>query len=113
MGAPDRVLTVADERHFFLVRDELDAVHPALADGILLEPLGRNTAAALAYAAIVTEERWPGAVLWAMPADPVIEDEAALADAHDHAADPAEAGWQLASGHRPARPEPASGSQPR
>src|SRR3546814_12679829 len=76
---------------------------------ILLEPLGRNTAAALASAAIVTEERWPGAVLWAMPADHVIEDEAALADALDHAADAAEAGWIVAFGIAPDRPETAFG----
>ena len=44
----DRVITVTTEAHFFPVRDQLGAVDPALTKHILLEPMGRNTAAAVA-----------------------------------------------------------------
>lgn len=107
--APDRLLTVADEDHFFLVQDNLGAIDPGTLNGILLEPHGRNTAAALAYAALVAEERWPGALLWMMPADHVIKDEAALHGAVERARPAAEQGWIVTFGIEPDRPETGFG----
>lgn len=105
----DRILTVADERHFLMLLDEYDEVDPALADGILLEPSGRNTAAALAYAAIIAEERWPDTILWAMPADHVIDNEDRLRRVFKDACAAAEADWIVTFGITPSRPETGFG----
>jgi mannose-1-phosphate guanylyltransferase len=45
---------------------------------ILVEPVRRDTAAALVYAALVVERRWPGSVMVATPSDHFIGDVAAF-----------------------------------
>jgi len=77
----DRVITVTTEAHFFPVRDQLGAVDPALTEHILLEPMGRNTAAAVAVAALRARDIDPDGVLFVAPADHVVKDPAALAAA--------------------------------
>lgn len=48
---------------------------------IVLEPCGRNTAPALALAALVAQQQNDDAEMLVMPADHVIKDEQAFADA--------------------------------
>jgi mannose-1-phosphate guanylyltransferase/mannose-6-phosphate isomerase len=67
-GAP---MVVCNEAHRFLVAEQLRTVG-AEPGGILLEPVGRNTAPAVALAALSQAE--PDAVLLVMPADHVIRD---------------------------------------
>jgi len=50
------------------------------AEAIIAEPEGRNTAAALGYAAVCLLDRDPDAVMGAIPADQHINDEAGFAD---------------------------------
>ena len=66
-GAP-APLVVANEAHRFLVRDQLAELGIAGAR-VLLEPIGRNTAPALALAAQLVAADDPDALLLALPAD--------------------------------------------
>jgi mannose-1-phosphate guanylyltransferase len=63
---PGRIWVVTHERHLRRVRDELPEVPAAQ---ILGEPVGRNTAPALARGAIAVARRDPGAVTLVVPAD--------------------------------------------
>ncbi|MGI9489954.1 MAG: mannose-1-phosphate guanylyltransferase/mannose-6-phosphate isomerase [Geminicoccaceae bacterium] len=106
----DRLITVAAKHQDLLIRRQLEAVDPALASHRLLEPVGRNTAAAIALAALYAEKTFGGeAVLWVCPSDHLIRDEAALSDAVKHAL-PAAAGGDLVTfGIQPTRPETGYG----
>ena len=72
-GQPARAVVVCNEEHRFLVAEQLREVGHVPQD-ILLEPFGRNTAAALTVAALSIVSREPDAVMLAMPADHVIRD---------------------------------------
>ena len=69
-----RQLIVASETHRFLVKECAEAA--SIESTILLEPLGRNTAAAMAVAALSAE---PDALLLFLPADHHIPDAKAFA----------------------------------
>jgi mannose-1-phosphate guanylyltransferase/mannose-6-phosphate isomerase len=78
VGAP---IVVCNESHRFLVAEQLRETSPA-PQSILLEPVGRNTAPAVAVAALAAEmnsqERNTDAVLLVLPADHVIRDAKAF-----------------------------------
>ncbi len=80
-AAAGDVITVTTEAHYLPVRDQLSEVDAAFADNILLEPEGRNTAAAIAVAALHAAARGDDPTLFVAPADHVLRDTAALADA--------------------------------
>lgn len=65
-GLTDDVTVVTDRRYERLVRDQLPGV------GLLLEPMGRNTAAAIALATTALE-RAPEDVMLVLPADAYID----------------------------------------
>lgn len=69
------LLIVGNDVHRFLILDELAEVGAVTAQ-ILLEPVGRNTAPALAVAAHHIKRTNPDALLLAMPADHSITDQA-------------------------------------
>ena len=73
-GAP---IVVGGEEHRFLIADQLaeDGCAPA---AIILEPEGRNTAAAIALAAHFALTHDTAAVLLVVPSDHVIADRAAF-----------------------------------
>ncbi|MGE8496709.1 MAG: mannose-1-phosphate guanylyltransferase/mannose-6-phosphate isomerase [Pseudomonas sp.] len=70
MQAP---IVVCNDAHRFIVREQLDAIgcHP---QAILLEPAGRNTAPAVAVAAMHLLAQGRDELLLALPADHVIDD---------------------------------------
>ncbi|MBA2253972.1 MAG: NTP transferase domain-containing protein [Chloroflexi bacterium] len=70
----DDIYLVTDERHGPLVREQLPDVPAA---NLVLEPVGRNTAAAVALAALIIE-RPEDEVMLVLPADHRVTDEAAL-----------------------------------
>jgi mannose-1-phosphate guanylyltransferase len=77
---------------------------------ILVEPLRRNTALAVALAATRIEREDPGAVLAVLPADHRIPDEGAFARAIARAARAAAGSGALVTlGVRPRRPDPGYG----
>jgi mannose-1-phosphate guanylyltransferase / mannose-6-phosphate isomerase len=101
-------LVVCNQEHRFLIAEQLRAV--GIEGGrIVLEPVGRNSAPAIAVAALIAAEQDPASVLWMMAADAAISDKAALRDALGAAVAAARAGRIVLFGMRPRRAETAYG----
>jgi len=81
LAPAETIVTVTTESQYFLVLDQLRDVAGALDRHVVAEPMGRNTAAAVALAALYAVERFDDPVLWIAPADHVIRDAAAIAAA--------------------------------
>lgn len=101
-------LIVGNDSHRFLVLDELTELGIEGAT-LLLEPVGRNTAPALAVAAIYACERQPDALLLALPADHYLKDDAAFAAAVDKGAVAARQGAVVVFGVAPSQPHTGYG----
>ena len=101
-------VVVCNQEHRFLIAEQMRL---AGIDGarILLEPTGRNTAPAIACAAVLVAADEPDAVLWMMPADGAIQQVPALHAALAHAVAAARAGRMVTFGAKPHRPETAYG----
>ncbi|MDP3872706.1 MAG: mannose-1-phosphate guanylyltransferase/mannose-6-phosphate isomerase [Methyloversatilis sp.] len=99
-------LIVCNEEYRFLTAEQLRQidVQPA---SLLLEPMGRNTAPALALAALAAGAADP--VLLVMPSDHVIRDTAAFRDAVALGAAHAETGAVVTFGITPDKPETGYG----
>ena len=93
---------VASEDHRFLAADQLLEAGIEGAT-IVLEPLARNTAPAIALGALQALERDADALLLVLPADHLIGDTAAFVDAVTQALPLAEQGWLVTFGIRPDR----------
>src|SRR5688572_5860588 len=93
-------VTVCSDDHRFMVGEQLQAVGIA-SGGILLEPMARNTAPAIALAALQVAARDPDGAMLVMPADHLSEDEAAFRQAVAHARELADAGWLVTFGIQP------------
>ena len=98
-------MVVCNEAHRFLVAEQLRDKGAS----IVLEPVGRNSAPAMAVAALLAEESAQGAILWFMPADSAIDDVAALQTALIKAAAAAQAGAIVTFGMQPTTPETGYG----
>ncbi|HRY24800.1 MAG: mannose-1-phosphate guanylyltransferase/mannose-6-phosphate isomerase [Geminicoccaceae bacterium] len=110
LASPGRFLTVAAAGQAILVRRQLALVDPALATHLLLEPAPRNTAAAVALAALYARDAWGGeALLWICPSDHLIADPAPLRAAVVAGAAAARAGHLVTFGIEPTRPETGFG----
>lgn len=101
-------LVVCNESHRFLVAEQLRAIDRAPAD-IILEPVGRNTAPAVAAAALRALEDDPDAVLLVQPADHVIADETRFRAAAELGREAAAEGALVTFGIAPARAETGYG----
>ncbi|HST28431.1 MAG TPA: mannose-1-phosphate guanylyltransferase/mannose-6-phosphate isomerase, partial [Rudaea sp.] len=106
------VLTVTGRDYYFLTRDEY-ARHPA-GDAqrfhFLLEPMGRNTAPAIALAAMHALDHFGAdTALLVLPADHLIGDVDAFAADVQRAQALAQDGWLVAFGVKPASPETGFG----
>jgi len=99
------LIVVCNEEHRFLVADQLAAINSQALQ--ILEPIGRNTAAAVAVAAIATERENP--VLLVLPSDHAISDLAAFGDGVRCAAQLADLGYLVTFGIRPTGPETGFG----
>lgn len=104
-GAP---IVVCSEEHRFLVAEQLRELR---ADGapILLEPIPRNTAPAIALAAWQAMTNDTDAMLLVLPADHLIGDTPSFAHAVDKALPLAGQGWLVTFGIRPEAPETGFG----
>lgn len=106
----EEIYTVTNRDFFFKTEDEYAAVNPArLATTYLLEPFGRNTAAAIAAAALHAESQNPDAVLLILPADHLIADPAAFAEAVQQAEPLAQQGALVTFGIEPEAPDTGFG----
>jgi mannose-1-phosphate guanylyltransferase/mannose-1-phosphate guanylyltransferase/mannose-6-phosphate isomerase len=101
-------LVVCNEHHRFMVAEQLRSIDcPAAA--ILLEPVGRNTAPAVAVAALRAMADGDDPLLLVLPADHVIQDGAALRAAVEFGRPLAEAGRLLTFGIVPVKAETGYG----
>lgn len=111
-GIPDLAepVVVCNESHRFVVAEQLREI-AARAEAILLEPEGRNTAPAIAMAALLAmetsskPESSEPPILLVLPADHVIADAAAFRSAVAIAVDAAKAGRLATFGIVPTSPE--------
>lgn len=71
---------ICNEEHRFLVNEQVQALRSAPA-ALVLEPCGRNTAPAIALAALHLAETSPQALMLVLPADHVVDNQAAFAQA--------------------------------
>ena len=101
-------IVVCNQEHRFLVRDQLHQVGIDDAE-IVLEPVGRNSAPAIAAAALLAAERNPDSVLWIMAADAAISLPEALQESLLRAAQAARAGYCVTFGMKPTAPETGYG----
>jgi len=106
------IVTVTGRDYYFKTRDEFMECQPdeATPTRFLLEPCGRNTAPAIALAALCAAERYGrDATLLVLPADHLILGPAAFADAVRAAESLAEAGLLVTFGITPTTPETGFG----
>lgn len=105
------ILTVTNRELLFKTEDEYRTVNKAgLAQGYILEPFGRNTAAAVALAALqLKAAHGSEAHMLVLAADHLIQDEAAFAEAVTKALVLSEAGWLVTFGIKPQYPETGFG----
>jgi mannose-1-phosphate guanylyltransferase/mannose-6-phosphate isomerase len=104
------VLTVTNREYFFLTRDEYGAVSKGAALDYLLEPAGRNTAPAICAAALHAARRHgEDCILLVLPADHLIDGEAAFRGAVSRARALAQEGWLVTFGIAPTSPETGFG----
>ncbi len=89
---------------------QLAEINPNAVKHLLSEPVGRNTAAAIAYAALYAQKNFGNdAILWILPSDHYIEDEAALTKALENAAQTAQDDYIVTFGMSPSRPDTGYG----
>ena len=101
-------IVVANEEHRFLAAEQLRLVGVERAD-IVLEPVGRNTAPAIAAAALQAMAGGEDPLLLVLPSDHVVRDEAGFRAAVLAAAPAAEAGALVTFGIVPSAPETGFG----
>lgn len=99
---------VCNEEHRFLIAEQLREAGIE-SPKILLEPVGRNSAPAIAAAALLVAQTDPQAVLWLMAADAAITKPEALNAAMQNAIAGAEQGLVVTFGMKPTRPETGYG----
>lgn len=106
-----RAAIVTNREYYFRTREEIDGV--AAARGVrvtqLLEPVGRNTAPAVALAALWAQSLDLDAVLLILPADHLIPDVEAFRQVARQAAELAADGSIVLFGIRPSAPETGFG----
>lgn len=105
--APENILIVTHEEHGDLVRDQLPGLQP---EQIILEPMRKNTAPCIAYAAARIRKRNPEAVMVVSPADHLILNEKEFTGTILKAAEQARSQDKLITlGIPPTRPETGYG----
>jgi mannose-1-phosphate guanylyltransferase len=102
-------LVICNENHRFLVAEQLRAIDALQTGRILLEPAGRNTAPAIALAALHATQDGADPLLLVLAADHMIEDSAAFQSAVRHALPLAQAGALVTFGIEPTAPETGYG----
>lgn len=105
-----RILTVTNKEYYFLTRDEYEAAGVNVEHDYLLEPAGRNTAPAVAAAALQAARQYgEDTVLLVLPADHLIGNEEVFSRSVAEAVELARKGWLVTFGVEPTRPETGYG----
>lgn len=101
-------IVVCNEEHRFLVAEQLKQIDQ-ISSGIILEPVGRNTAPALTLAALSLRKHSPDTVMLVMPSDHIIRDVESFHRAIKHGEELAEEGKLVTFGIVPDAPETGYG----
>jgi len=101
-------VVVASDDHRFLAAEQLQELNVTGAS-ILLEPVARNTAPAIAVGALRALEKADDALVLVLPADHLIGDSVSFSEAVAKARPLAEQGWLVTFGIRPDRAETGFG----
>jgi mannose-1-phosphate guanylyltransferase/mannose-1-phosphate guanylyltransferase/mannose-6-phosphate isomerase len=103
MAGAEPPIVISNHEHRFLVAEQLNelGVKPAVQ---ILEPVGRNTAPAVAVAALHVTKQDPGGLLLVLPSDHAIADTAAFGDAVAIARRAAAQGLIVTFGIQPTQP---------
>ncbi len=96
--------TICNEEHRFFVAEQLREINQL--GTIILEPIGRNTAPAIALAALMADD---DPLLLVLPADQVIQDDDAFIEAVNNAIPLAESGKLVTFGVSPSQPHTGYG----
>lgn len=101
-------IVICHELHRFMVAEQLQqiGIRDAL---IILEPIGKNTAPAVAIAALQLQLAKADHLMLVLPADHDIKDHATFTQVVMQAAKIAAAGWLVTLGVRPVKPETGYG----
>lgn len=100
-------IVVTNEAHAQAIADDLRESN--VAAKLIMEPIGRNTAPAVAAAALVAQQRGEDPLLLVLPSDHTIGDVDAFAAAVSHGAVVAASGSLVTFGITPERPETGYG----
>ena len=103
-------VVICNEQHRFIVAEQLRQLNK-LTENIILEPVGRNTAPAIALAALAAKRREPDndPLMLVLAADHVIQDEDAFRTAVREATEFAQSGKLVTFGIVPSLPETGYG----
>ena len=101
-------LMICNETHRFLVAEQLRSIGISAAR-IILEPIGRNTAPAVAVAALMAIDQDPEAILLVLPADHLIIDAATFRQTIIEGIPLAQLNYLVTFGIVPKRPETGYG----
>jgi mannose-1-phosphate guanylyltransferase len=110
LGEGGDIVTVTNRDYYFQSKDHYQAARVSQRGHFVLEPVGRNTAPAIAMAALALRERHgDSAILVVMPADHLIRDTDSFGRAVEHAAALAADGYLVTFGVVPTAPETGFG----
>lgn len=110
LAADGDIVTVTNRDYFFHSKDHFQAAKLDQRGHFILEPMGRNTAPAIAVAALALRARHGDqATMLVMPADHLIRDTEAFARAVEHASALAQEGFLVTFGVVPTTPETGFG----
>ncbi|MGR5177879.1 mannose-1-phosphate guanylyltransferase/mannose-6-phosphate isomerase [Vibrio mediterranei] len=101
-------MLICNDEHRFLVAEQLRQ-QSVYCSGIILEPVGRNTAPAIALAALQATQNGEDPLLLVLAADHVIQDPSAFVDSVQKAIEPALSGDLVTFGIVPDKPETGYG----
>ncbi len=105
--SPEEVVIVGAEKYENLSIDEI--AKTGLKGTILSEPMPKNTAAAVLYAASFLQKKYPESIMIVLPADHFIRNNQAFADVLKKGVDLAESGSLVTIGVTPDYPETGYG----
>lgn len=105
--SPEEILIVSSKKYEELSHSEIRT--SGLRGSILSEPMPKNTAAAVLYAAMFLKKKYNDPVMIVLPADHFIRDEAAFTQVLNDAVDLADKGCLATIGVKPLYPETGYG----
>ncbi|KAF0126453.1 MAG: mannose-1-phosphate guanylyltransferase / mannose-6-phosphate isomerase [Elusimicrobia bacterium] len=106
------IFVITNEDYRFHVQEDLRSVSPSIADNVILEPVGRNTAPAIALVIKYCQEKLKcgkDEVIFICPSDHIIEPVEKFAAYAGQAETAAKAGGIVTFGIKPSRPETGYG----